>query len=94
MSETPECRIAGRDGAGMPGDLPHDLPPRDTRRWVASRKAQVARAVETGILPEDSALRIYGLTCEELDLWRQALRTNGVQALKVTRMTRKNGGRD
>ena len=90
MSETPEGGIAGRDGAEMPGGLP----PRDTRRWVASRKAQVARAVETGILPEESAMRIYGLTCEELDRWRQALRTHGVQTLKITRLRRKKGKRD
>ena len=28
-----------------------DLPPADTRRWVASRKAVVVKAVQYGLIP-------------------------------------------
>ncbi|PKP67513.1 MAG: DUF1153 domain-containing protein [Alphaproteobacteria bacterium HGW-Alphaproteobacteria-8] len=63
-----------------------DLPPRDTRRWVASRKAAVVAAVREGVLtPEDACAR-YSLTREELDSWRIALDEHGVGALRTTRI--------
>ena len=37
-----------------------DLPPAETRRWVASRKAVVVRAVIHGLMSEDEALTRYG----------------------------------
>lgn len=61
-----------------------DLPKPDTRRWVASRKAAVVKAVTYGLLKEDDACEIYGLSKEELDGWRSALREHGVKALKTT----------
>lgn len=63
-----------------------DLPPRDTKRWVASRKAAVVAAVREGVLtPEDACAR-YNLTREELDSWRIALDEHGVGALRATRI--------
>ncbi len=61
-----------------------DLPPADTRRWVASRKAVVVRAVAAGLLQRDEALELYALSSEEFDSWCQAVDTHGIEALKVT----------
>ena len=61
-----------------------DLPPPDTRRWVASRKAVVVRAVIHGLLPRAEALDRYGLSEEEFDLWLRAVESHGEAALKVT----------
>jgi hypothetical protein len=61
-----------------------DLPPKETRRWVASRKAIVIRAVEAGLLTRDAALNRYDLSEEEFDLWQKAVKRHGLNALKVT----------
>lgn len=61
-----------------------DLPAADTRRWVASRKAVVVRAVQHGLITEAEALERYGLSDEEFALWRAAVETHGEGALKVT----------
>ncbi len=61
-----------------------DLPPPDTRRWVASRKAVVVRAVLHGLLSREEALERYALSEEEFDLWLAAVQGHGEQALKVT----------
>jgi hypothetical protein len=61
-----------------------DLPPVDTRRWVASRKAIVVRAVFYGLLSESEALSRYSLSEEEFASWRSAVDAHGENALKVT----------
>ncbi len=61
-----------------------DLPPAETRRWVASRKAIVVKAVIYGLLPESEALKRYSLSDEEFALWRGAVESHGENALKVT----------
>ena len=61
-----------------------DLPPADTRRWVASRKAVVVRAVVYGLIPEKEALERYGLSEEEFALWRTAVAKHDDDGLKVT----------
>lgn len=61
-----------------------DLPPVETRRWVASRKAVVVKAVVHGLISEAEALERYSLSAEEFDLWRQAVQHHGEKALKVT----------
>lgn len=61
-----------------------DLPPPDTRRWVASRKAVVVRAVVYGLISESEALERYQLSEEEFALWRQAVERHGEKALRVT----------
>lgn len=61
-----------------------DLPPADTRRWVASRKAVVVRAVQHGLITQAEALDRYALSEEEFALWRQAVEMHGEKALKVT----------
>ena len=61
-----------------------DLPAADTRRWVASRKVVVVRAVVYGLIAESEALQRYSLSEEEFALWRAAVETHGENALKVT----------
>ncbi|MGP3696274.1 CtrA inhibitor SciP [Rhodobacter sp. NSM] len=61
-----------------------DLPPPDTRRWVASRKAAVVKAVVHGLISEREALERYALSEEEFSLWRSAVVSHGEKALKVT----------
>jgi hypothetical protein len=61
-----------------------DLPPPETRRWVASRKAIVVKAVVYGLLTEKEVLERYELSDEEFSLWRAAVEQHGEKALKVT----------
>lgn len=63
-----------------------DLPPPETRRWVASRKARVVRAVAHGLITRKEALERYGLSEEEFEIWRNAVEKHGETALKVTRI--------
>ena len=63
-----------------------DLPEPTTQRWVASRKAAVVRAVDAGLIGEEEACRLYGLSVEELDGWRRAVSRHGEAALRTTRI--------
>lgn len=65
-----------------------DLPPPDTSRWVASRKAAVVRAVTHGLISEAEALKIYALSAEELAEWKTAVEQHGEAALKATSLQR------
>ncbi|MCC5959598.1 DUF1153 domain-containing protein [Roseinatronobacter sp. S2] len=61
-----------------------DLPPANTRRWVASRKALVVLAVQHGLMTRKSAQDRYDLSEEEFILWETAVSLHGIEALKVT----------
>ena len=61
-----------------------DLPPADTDRWVARRKATVVAAVDNGLIEANEACKMYRLSDEELDNWRAAVRKHGAGALRVT----------
>lgn len=61
-----------------------DLPPAATRRWVASRKAAVVRAIDAGLITVEDALQRWSLSQEELDSWRLAVSRHGVAALRTT----------
>ena len=65
-----------------------DLPPVDTKRWVARRKAAVVKAVAAGLISEEEALARYSLSVEELDSWRRAISSHGIKALKATKLQR------
>ncbi|MDP1670206.1 DUF1153 domain-containing protein [Phaeovulum sp.] len=65
-----------------------DLPPRNTRRWVASRKAVLVKAVAAGLIPRAEVLETYGLSEEEFALWSDAVKNHGEVALKVTALQR------
>ncbi|MGR3486154.1 MAG: CtrA inhibitor SciP [Paracoccaceae bacterium] len=63
-----------------------DLPPADTVRWVASRKAVVLRAVAYGLVTRDWAMTTYGLSREEFEGWLAAMATHGERALRTTKL--------
>lgn len=65
-----------------------DLPSECTRRWVASRKAAVVRAVAYGLITEKEALDRYNLSEEEFLGWQSAVSTHGEAALKATSLKR------
>ena len=65
-----------------------DLPDPKTRRWVASRKAAVVRAVGAGLISSAEALRFYSLSEEELQAWRDAVVRHGEAALRATALQR------
>lgn len=59
------------------------LPPPQTTRWVASRKAQVVSAVQAGLLTLDEALARYNLSLAEYYSWEDAMDRSGVAGLRV-----------
>ncbi|WP_372838221.1 DUF1153 domain-containing protein [Phaeovulum sp.] len=61
-----------------------DLPPSNTRRWVASRKALLVKAVASGLIPLKDVLETYDLSEEEFGAWADAVTRHGEVALKVT----------
>lgn len=72
--------------AGRP-DL-GDLPPPDTVRWVARRKALVVGAVRDGRLTLEEACSYYRLSAEEFIAWERTIERHGVPGLRVTRLRR------
>ena len=63
-----------------------DLPPPDTKRWVARRKAVVVHAVRSGAISLQEACRRYKLSVEEFLAWQRAIERHGVPGLRVTRL--------
>jgi ribosomal protein S19E (S16A) len=61
-----------------------DLPPPETRRWVASRKAAVVRGVVYGLITQSEALERYGISDDEFMEWLRAVTEHGEAALKAT----------
>ena len=65
-----------------------DLPSEKTRRWVASRKAAVVRAVSAELISRKEALERYALSDEEFCEWETAVDQHGEAALKATSLQR------
>lgn len=65
-----------------------DLPSQKTRRWVASRKAAVVRAVGGGLITRNEALETYALSEDEFSEWETAVDQHGEAALKATALQR------
>src|SRR5215468_10311137 len=63
-----------------------DLPPPDTKRWVARRKAVIVDAVRSGAISLEEACRRYELSVEEFLAWQRAIESHGVAGLRVTRL--------
>jgi hypothetical protein len=61
-----------------------DLPPPETRRWVASRKAAVVRAVRAGLVSRAWAVETYALSEDEFSEWENAVERHGEAALRAT----------
>jgi hypothetical protein len=62
------------------------LPPPDTKRWVARRKAVVVEAVHSGAIELAEVCRRYNLSAEEFAAWESAVERHGVPGLRVTRL--------
>ena len=61
-----------------------ELPPPNTRRWVARRKAAVVAAVASGMISREEACRRYQMSEEELITWQRAFEIYGVKGLHAT----------
>jgi hypothetical protein len=76
------------------------LPPPDTERWVARRKAQVVAAVQSGLITVDEAQARYRLSLEEFASWQRGLYRHGIRGLQITHFQlcklaeRRKGSRD
>lgn len=66
----------------------NDLPPSDTVRWVARRKAVVVEGVRTGLISLDEACARYSLSVEEFHCWEKSLSKNGLKGLCARRQKR------
>jgi hypothetical protein len=64
----------------------NDLPPPNTSRWVARRKAEVVAAVNGGLLSIREACERYDLTLEEFASWQRAVDRDGLPGLRATRV--------
>ena len=62
------------------------LPPVDTNRWTARRKAAVLDAVFIGVISIEEVCRRYNLTLEEFLSWHNAMETHGLPGLRTTRL--------
>ena len=63
-----------------------DLPPADTKRWVARRKAAVVAAVRSGAIGLEEACHRYRLSDEEFFAWERGMENYGVPGLRTTRL--------
>jgi transposase-like protein len=61
-----------------------ELPPPNTKRWVARRKAAVVEAVRSGEISLEEACRRYQLSEEEFFAWQRAFETYGILGLRAT----------
>jgi hypothetical protein len=78
--------LLGGEILPRPSAIVIDLPPPDTKRWVARRKAVVVNAVRSGAISLEEACRRYELSVEEFLAWQRAIETHGVAGLRVTRL--------
>ena len=75
--------VIGPDGSPL---TVADLPPKDTKRWVIRRKAEVVAAVRGGLLSLEEACRRYTLTVEEFLSWQASIDEHGLAGLRTTRI--------
>jgi len=76
-------QIIGLDGKPM---TLSDLPPKDTKRWVIRRKAEVVAAVRGGLISLDDACNLYKLSVEEFLSWQKAIDKHGLPGLRTTKI--------
>ena len=75
--------VIGPDGRAL---TVGDLPPRNTKRWVTRRKAELVAAVRGGLLSLDEACERYALTIDEFLSWQTTLDRHGLPGLRATRV--------
>jgi len=83
MNSSVRQRVIGPDGKVLTLD---DLPPPNTQRWVARRKAEVVAAVRAGLLSLEDACGRYNLSRDEFDSWERAIDKHGLGGLRITRI--------
>ncbi len=64
----------------------NDLPRPNEKRWTASKKAIVARAVHYSLIDASEAIQWYDLSMSELMSWIARDSDHGIEALKSTRI--------
>lgn len=62
------------------------LPSADTKRWVISRKEQVVKAIQAGVLSAEDACERYDISMDELHAWQKLIKNHGSKALRVTKI--------
>ena len=60
-----------------------NLPPKNLKRWIARRKADVVAAVEGSLLSEADACARYNISREEFAGWLEAFDREGVPGLRA-----------
>ena len=75
--------VIGPDGSPL---TVADLPPKETKRWVIRRKAEVVAAVRGGLLSLEEACERYKLTVDEFLSWQRTIDKHGLQGLRATRL--------
>ena len=80
MNSSIECIDQVLDGGAL---TIADLPPKNLKRWIARRKAEIVAAVEGGLLSEAEACARYNISYEEFATWLNAYAQGGVPALRA-----------
>src|SRR3974390_1824381 len=75
--------VIGPDGSPL---TVADLPPKDTKRWVIRRKAEVVAAVRGGLLSIEEACRRYTLSLDEFLAWHRQSMRHGLAGLRATKI--------
>jgi len=65
--------------------IPDHLPPPDTKRWTARRKALVVAAGLSRRITAEVFQR-YGLSVDEFLSWHNAMQRHGLQGLRTTKL--------
>jgi hypothetical protein len=73
--------VIGPDGDVLTAD---SLPPKNLKRWVARRKAEVIAAVNGGLLTMPEACARYSLSVEELLEWQRHYEAEGLEGLRAS----------
>lgn len=73
-------RVSGIDRGGL---TLADLPPKNLKRWIARRKAEIVAAVEGGLLSESEACSRYNISREEFAFWLAAYDRAGMPGLRA-----------
>ncbi len=79
-SVRPVSQVIGPGGDILTSD---NLPPKNTRRWVPRRKAEVIAAVDGGLLTLTEACKRYAISHEEFSSWIQAYARHGLAGLRA-----------
>ena len=89
LSLSPTDDDVRADWISGPTELPlgrQDLPPKNTTRWVARRKAEVVAGVRAGLITLEEACRRYALSLDEFLSWQQMFDEHGLSGLRATRI--------